>query len=180
MANNRKRRGQRGPSKATLLEDPRIAPEIARCREALRTLLRLAGVSIREVERRTGVTYTYWNNVFSGELGLPFKRLLSFGFALDLEPSELFRLLYPVLPPSPSLGAIQLSQVAGAVQLSQAAGGPVPVTVREPVVLTPSDSQAVRWTRCAERCGYPSVEEWLTAAAEAEVLRQRSAEPGEE
>ena len=52
--------------------------------------------------------------------------------------------------------------------------------VCDPVVLEPSPSQAARWSRCAEQCGYASVEEWLAAAAEAEILRQRAAGFGEE
>jgi transcriptional regulator with XRE-family HTH domain len=169
--NNSQGKKGRGKSKSTLLADPRIGPEIERCREVLRTVLRLFGVSIREVERRTGVSYSYWNNVFSGELGLSLNRLLSLAYALEIEPAELFRLLYPVRPQSPSPGALLLFQ----------AGEKVGAVVEcDEVVLRLSSSQAARWARCAEACGYASVEEWLTAAAEAAVLRQRVAGGEEE
>ena len=163
---------KRGSSKPALLAvDPRIEPEITRCREVLRTVLRLLGVPIRELERRTGVTYSYWNNIFAGRFELTLTRLLAFGYALEIEPAELFRLLYPILPPSPSPGTLLLAKTVDRGRV---------LAVRDPVVLDPSDSQAARWTRCAEQCGYPSVEEWLAAAAEAEVLRQRAAGVAEE
>ena len=155
----------RGTGRATLLADPRVEPEMERCREVLRTTLRVLGVSIREVERRTGRSSSYWNNVLSGEIGLSLKLLLSLAYALEIEPAELFRLLYPLLPRCSSPGALRLVQ-AGA-WLGGGQRGRLP--------LDASSSQMARWTRCAEACGYANVEEWLTAAAEAEVLRQRAA-----
>jgi len=159
------RRGtKRGWNKPALLAaDPRIEPEVQRCLEVLRTVLRLLGVPIREIERRTGVTHSYWNNVLAGRFELTLPRLLAFAYILEIEPAELVRLFYPLLPQSPSPGARLLSE----------AGAPLAGVV-ERVVLDLGSSQAGRWARCAVECGYASVEEWLTAAAEAEVLRQRT------
>jgi transcriptional regulator with XRE-family HTH domain len=160
----------RASNKQALFTDPRIEPEIARCREVLRSVLRLLGIPIREIERRTGVTYSYWNNVFSGKFQLTLPRLLSFAYVLEIEPAELFRLFYPALPRS-SPGALRLS--AAGVKLGAA------VTCDE-IVLALTSSQVARWARCAEACGYASTEEWLAAAADAEALRQRIAGLGEE
>jgi len=158
------RRGtKRGWNKPALLADRRIEPEAERCREVLRTILRLLGVPIREIERRTGVTHSYWNNIFAGRFELTLTRLLAFAYALEIEPAELVRLLYPLRPQSPSPGALLLSEAG--VQLG---------AVVQRVVLDLSISQTERWARCAGECGYASTEEWVTAAAEAEVLRQRA------
>lgn len=171
VSKSQRRQGKkRGWSKPALLAvDPRIEPEVTRCREVLRTVLRLLGVPIRELERRTGVTYSYWNNIFSGRFELTLTRLLAFAYSLEIEPAELVHLLYPLRPQSPSPGALLLSE----------AGGQLGAVVQR-VVLDLSSSQAERWARCAGECGYAAIEEWLTAAAEAEVLRQRAERPREE
>lgn len=173
MANNRNHpqgKKRRGWNKRALLTDPRMEPEIQRCREVLRTVLRVLGVPIREVERRTGVAYSYWNNVFSGRFELSLTRILAFAYALEIEPAELVRLFYPIRPQSLSPGALRLSEAGEKVGA---------VVERAELVLGLSSSQSVRWGRCAEVCGYAAIEEWLTAVAEAEVLRRRVAEGDE-
>ncbi|MFL6192612.1 MAG: helix-turn-helix domain-containing protein [Thermoanaerobaculia bacterium] len=69
--------------------------EIDRIVDLLRTLIRLTGLSNREIERRLNLSPSYLSRLFGGYLEVKMEHVLGIGRALGLRPQEVFAFLYP-------------------------------------------------------------------------------------
>ena len=78
------------------------AEEIQRLLNVLRTLIRLLGLTNREIERRLDLTPSYVSRLFAGALELKMEHVLSISRAMGLQPWEFFELAYPRRSDAPS------------------------------------------------------------------------------
>lgn len=69
--------------------------EVARLLNVLRTLLRMLGISNREVERRSGLSAVTVTRVFNGQVEAKIEHLLAMARAAGLGYGELFHFAYP-------------------------------------------------------------------------------------
>jgi len=76
--------------------------EIQRILDLLRMLIRISGLSNREVERRLKLSPSYLSRLFGGYLEVKLEHLLGISRALGLKPSEFFAFAYPEGPLEPS------------------------------------------------------------------------------
>lgn len=76
--------------------------EIQRILDLLRMLIRISGLSNREVERRLKLSPSYLSRLFGGYLEVRLEHLLGISRALGLKPSEFFAFAYPEGPLEPS------------------------------------------------------------------------------
>lgn len=76
--------------------------EIQRILDLLRMLIRISGLSNREVERRLKLSPSYLSRLFGGYLEVKLEHILGVSRALGLKPSEFFAFAYPEGPLEPS------------------------------------------------------------------------------
>ena len=69
--------------------------EVERLLNVLRTLLRMLGISNREVERRSGLSAVTVTRVFNGQVEAKIEHLLAMARAAGLGYGELFHFAYP-------------------------------------------------------------------------------------
>jgi transcriptional regulator with XRE-family HTH domain len=74
--------------------------EIRRLTDALRTLIRLGGVSHRHIERELGLSTGYLTRILAGQVQLRVLHVLSICHVIDLPASTFFAALYPPRPPA--------------------------------------------------------------------------------
>lgn len=72
--------------------------EVERTLDTLQMLVRMLGLSNRELERRLGVPTSTVTRAFSRQVELRHELLLGIGRAMGLEYAELFEFLYPERP----------------------------------------------------------------------------------
>ncbi len=75
--------------------DTEDAAEVARIRELLRTVVRVAGVSNREMERQLGQSPGYLSRLFAGTIEIKLRHVLEILRLVKVEPAEFFHLVYP-------------------------------------------------------------------------------------
>ncbi len=76
------------------MSDERDA-EIHRVTELLKTVVRVAGLSHREIEKRLGQSPGYLSRLFAGAIELKFKHIIDILKVIKVEPHEFFQLAYP-------------------------------------------------------------------------------------
>jgi transcriptional regulator with XRE-family HTH domain len=76
--------------------------EIQRILDLLRILIRISGLSNREVERRLKLSPSYLSRLFGGYLEVKLEHVLGISRALGLKPAEFFEFAYPEGPLDPS------------------------------------------------------------------------------
>jgi transcriptional regulator with XRE-family HTH domain len=76
--------------------------EIQRVLDLLRMLIRISGLSNREVERRLKLSPSYLSRLFGGYLEVKLEHVLGVSRALGLKPAEFFAFAYPEGPLDPS------------------------------------------------------------------------------
>jgi transcriptional regulator with XRE-family HTH domain len=81
--------------------------------DALRSALRLLGLSNREVEKRLGVSVGYLSRLFSGTIELRFEHLAELARVLEMDPVELLYFAFPRPKDPPTRGARRLREMAG-------------------------------------------------------------------
>ena len=74
---------------------PETNDEILRILDLLRTLIRILGLSNREIERRVGFSPSYLSRLFGNYLELKYEHVLEISRALGITPREFFELAYP-------------------------------------------------------------------------------------
>lgn len=74
---------------------PETNAEILRILDLLRTLIRILGLSNREIERRVGFSPSYLSRLFGNYLELKYEHVLEISRALGITPREFFELAYP-------------------------------------------------------------------------------------
>jgi hypothetical protein len=95
-----------GESKETPLA--RYEPEISRIRQFLKMLLRFLEVTHRKVETKMEVQFGYLTRVVAGSIDLKLGHILAICEVAEIDPAELFRILYPKVPKSPTSAARRL------------------------------------------------------------------------
>lgn len=69
--------------------------EIQRILDVTQTLLRILGLSNREIERRLGLSPSYLTRVFTGYVEVKLEHILDIARAMGLSPAEFFSFVYP-------------------------------------------------------------------------------------
>jgi transcriptional regulator with XRE-family HTH domain len=102
--------------------------EVARLLNVLRTLLRMLGISNREVERRSGLSAVTVTRVFSGQVEAKIEHLLAMARAAGLGYGELFYFAYPERfdPKTASPAAQTIVSMLEGLHPSQSRLGPPP------------------------------------------------------
>jgi transcriptional regulator with XRE-family HTH domain len=81
--------------------------------KVVKTSIRALGLSLREVERRLGMSRGYLSRLFAGEMDLKVDHVVEIAEALGVEPEELFRLAFPSSPAEPGPAALRLRESFG-------------------------------------------------------------------
>lgn len=75
--------------------NPETNAEILRILDLLKTLIRILGLSNREIERRAGFSPSYLSRLFGNYLELKYEHILEISRALGITAREFFELAYP-------------------------------------------------------------------------------------
>jgi len=82
-------------------------PETQRLLLTLRTAIQALGISIRELERRMGLSTGYLSRILGGKVELRVDHICSIARTLGLEPAEIFQAAFPLNAPV-SAAALQI------------------------------------------------------------------------
>jgi transcriptional regulator with XRE-family HTH domain len=107
--------------------NPEINAEILRILDLLRTLIRILGLSNREIERRAGFSPSYLSRLFGNYLELKYEHVLEISRALGITPREFFELAYPDSGETPTESMKRVRQVLQNMQPSRPVEPPKPV-----------------------------------------------------
>jgi hypothetical protein len=118
--------------------------------KVLRTAVRVLGYTNQEIEDKLGVYHGYLGRLFKGSIQLQFEDIVRITHALDMEPAELFQLVYPQTPNPATEGVKRLRE---SLQHLQPAAVPVPEAPAVPPAATPptTGSAASGLTAAIER-----------------------------
>ena len=75
-----------------------IDDEIERITALLSTVIKVANVTKRELEKELGASGGYLSRLLSGKMGLSIRHILLICAAIGLQPEEFFHLAYPEAP----------------------------------------------------------------------------------
>jgi transcriptional regulator with XRE-family HTH domain len=75
-----------------------IDDEIERVTALLSTVIKVANVTKRELEKELGASGGYLSRLLSGKMGLSIRHILLICAAIGMEPAEFFHLAYPEAP----------------------------------------------------------------------------------
>ena len=75
-----------------------IDDEIGRITALLSTVIKVANVTKRELEKELGASGGYLSRLLSGKMGLSVRHILLICAAIGMEPAEFFHLAYPEAP----------------------------------------------------------------------------------
>ncbi|MGH9362346.1 MAG: helix-turn-helix domain-containing protein, partial [Thermoanaerobaculia bacterium] len=78
--------------------DAKGAAEVTRVKDLLKTVVRVAGMSHREMERKLGQSPGYLSRLFAGAIELKLRHIIEILSLIDVEPAEFFQLAYPRQP----------------------------------------------------------------------------------
>ena len=87
--------------------------QTAHLSQVLKTSIRALGLSLREVERRLGMSRGYLTRLFSGEMDLKVDHVVEIADILGVEPEEIFRLAFPSSPAEAGPAALRLRATFG-------------------------------------------------------------------
>jgi transcriptional regulator with XRE-family HTH domain len=90
---------------------PKVASdqqEVERVLQLLKGVLRMLGITSREVERRLGVAPSYLSRVFTGAVEFKLEHIIAVCRVIGLHPAEFFNLAFAELPQPPSAAAREL------------------------------------------------------------------------
>lgn len=85
---------------------PSTDDSVQRIAAALRTALRLSGLSLRTCERELGLSTGYLTRILNGEVHLRVGVVLDLCRMLDLPPASLFAALFPAPPASEAISRL--------------------------------------------------------------------------
>ncbi|HTQ78965.1 MAG TPA: helix-turn-helix transcriptional regulator [Thermoanaerobaculia bacterium] len=75
-----------------------IDDEIERVTALLSTVIKVANITKRELEKELGASGGYLSRLLSGKMGLSVRHILLICAAIGMEPAEFFHLAYPEAP----------------------------------------------------------------------------------
>jgi len=96
--------------------------EIVRIAAALRTAIRLSGISHRQVERELGLSTGYLTRILAGQVELRVRHVLDVCRVIGLPPERFFGALFPLQDGPESMSRLE----RGLAQLHPAPGRPAP------------------------------------------------------
>jgi transcriptional regulator with XRE-family HTH domain len=96
--------------------------EIARIAAALRTAIRLSGISHRQVERELGLSTGYLTRILAGQVELRVRHVLDVCRVIGLPPDRFFGALFPLQDGPESMSRLE----RGLAQLHPPPGRPAP------------------------------------------------------
>ena len=146
--------------------------EVTRLLNVLRTLLRMLGISNREVERRSGLSAVTVTRVFNGQVEAKIEHLLAMARAAGLGYGELFHFAYPERfdPKTASPAARTIVSMLEGLHPSQSRLGPPPSS--EPPVSGKKEKGK------AEKEAVPADLEEVVRRVMEEIQRQQAQEKG--
>ncbi len=69
--------------------------EVERARTALVTMTRIRGLTLQDLDDRTGHQRGYFSQIFGGRLALRYRHIVEVLAAIEVDPNLFFRLLHP-------------------------------------------------------------------------------------
>ncbi len=87
--------------------------QTAHLNKILKTAIGALGFSLREVERRLGLSRGYLTRLFAGEMDLKVDHVVDIAGVLGVEPEEIFRLAFPASRAEPNLAVARLRETFG-------------------------------------------------------------------
>ena len=88
--------------------------QTARLSQVLKTAIGALGFSLREVERRLGLSRGYLTRLFAGEMDLKIDHVVDIAGVLGVEPEEIFHLAFPIPQNEPTHAVARLREAFGA------------------------------------------------------------------
>jgi transcriptional regulator with XRE-family HTH domain len=110
--------------------------EIVRIAAALRTAIRLSGISHRQVERELGLSTGYLTRILAGQVELRVRHVLDVCRVIGLSPDRFFGALFPLQDGPESMSRLE----RGLAQLHAAPGRPAPPLAESPAA--PGDGRS--------------------------------------
>ena len=105
-----------------------MKPQTKRLIFVLKSAIRAVGLTLKELEKRLGVSPAYLTRLFSGQIPMRVDQVTEIAEAAGLDPDEIFRLAFPAVqkPVTP-----EVEVVRRAVGASQGSESPAPETSGE-------------------------------------------------
>lgn len=113
--------------------------EIARIAAALRTAIRLSGISHRQVERELGLSTGYLTRILAGQVELRVRHVLDVCRVIGLPPDRFFGALFPLQDGPESMSRLE----RGLAQLHPSPGRPAPPMPPEPAAAGQARSRPI-------------------------------------
>lgn len=113
--------------------------EIVRIAAALRTAIRLSGISHRQVERELGLSTGYLTRILAGQVELRVRHVLDVCRVIGLPPDRFFGALFPLQDGPESMSRLE----RGLAQLHPAPGRPAPPAMPPEPAAGPARSRPV-------------------------------------
>ncbi|HEV8580134.1 MAG TPA: helix-turn-helix transcriptional regulator [Thermoanaerobaculia bacterium] len=87
--------------------------QTAQLNQVLKRSIKALGLSLREVEKRLGMSRGYLTRLFSGEMDLKVDHIVDIAEILGVEPEEIFRLAFPSSRAEPGFAVQRLRETFG-------------------------------------------------------------------
>jgi transcriptional regulator with XRE-family HTH domain len=113
-----------------------MKPQTRHMIEVLRTTIRALGVSLRDVERRLGVSQGYLTRLFSGVMGLRFDHIVEIAEAIGVEPEEILRRAFPPSQQPATPEALRVREALGMLLPPQPPAAPAESSLERVIELT--------------------------------------------
>lgn len=101
--------------------------------KVLKSAISALGLTLKETERRLGLSQGYLTRLFAGQIDLKVDHVAQIARVLEVEPEELFRLAFPPSQDEPTLRVMRLREAFG-----------VPVPERLPASLSGIEKEIER------------------------------------
>lgn len=93
---------------------PHVTPQTRQLSFVLKSSIHAVGLTLKEVERRLGVSGGYLTRLFAGQMPLRVDQVSEIAEAAGLDPDEIFRLAFPPVqkPTTPELQLLRQAMAA--------------------------------------------------------------------
>lgn len=86
-----------------------MTPQTKRLTFVLKSAIRAGGLTLKELEKRLGVSPAYLTRLFSGQIPMRVDQVTEIAEAAGLDPDEIFRLAFPAVqkPVTPEMEVVR-------------------------------------------------------------------------
>ena len=106
-----------------------MTPQTKRLIFVLKSAIRAGGLTLKELEKKLGVSPAYLTRLFSGQIPMRVDQVTEIAEAAGLDPDEIFRLAFPAVqkPVTPEMEVVRRAVGTGAPPVAEISAGVSPL-----------------------------------------------------